>query len=72
MDPTRDYVIVGRERHTDGREGGVGYPSRAIRTDAFLYIRNFRPDRWPAGDPEDYSDIDGGPTKYYMMELFNV
>ena len=30
------------------------YPARAVRTEQFLYIRNYRPDRWPAGDPEMY------------------
>jgi len=41
---------------------------RAIRTHDFLYIRNFKPDRWPAGDPEGYGDIDGSPTKTFMMK----
>ena len=36
------------------RRGDLGYPSRAVRTKEFLYIRNFRPDRWPAGNPEMY------------------
>jgi hypothetical protein len=27
------------------------YPQRAIRTHEFLYIVNFRPERWPLGDP---------------------
>ena len=46
----------------------MGYPMRALRTHDYLYIRNFKPDRWPAGDPERYGDIDGSPTKSYMME----
>ena len=29
-----------------------GYPVRAIRTREFLYVRNYEPDRWPAGNPE--------------------
>jgi N-sulfoglucosamine sulfohydrolase len=39
-----------------------------------LYIRNFRPDRWPAGDPELYfavgpfGDIDGGPAKTLLLD----
>ncbi|MBN1482591.1 heparan N-sulfatase [candidate division KSB1 bacterium] len=72
----RRSVLVGKERHAWVREGGVGYPCRALRTKDFLYIRNFKPERWPAGDPtksEDndppgaYGDIDAGPTKSYMM-----
>jgi uncharacterized sulfatase len=65
----RDRVFVERERHANVRKGDLGYPGRAIRTREFLYIRNFHPDRWPAGDPElwkavgPFGDIDGGPTK---------
>lgn len=62
-DPSRNEVVFGRERHTTGRAGKVGYPMRAIRTDDWLYIRNYEPSRWPAGDPELYSDSDGGPSK---------
>lgn len=32
-----------------------GYPMRAIRTHDFLYIRNFKPERWPAGAPKGYA-----------------
>ena len=63
----RNRVFTGRERHAWCREG-LGYPIRSIRTHEYLYIRNFEPDRWPAGEPEVYRDIDGGPTKTYMME----
>jgi N-sulfoglucosamine sulfohydrolase len=52
IDPTRDAAIFGRERHyITSRPGNLPYPSRAIRTRDFLYIRNFKPDRWPFGDP---------------------
>ena len=30
------------------------YPSRAIRTKDFLYIRNFDPDKWPTGEVESH------------------
>ena len=50
IDPTRTEVITGRERHVAAaREGYLPYPSRALRTPDFLYIRNFAPDRWPLG-----------------------
>ena len=68
IEPDRDTVFTGRERHAFCRKGGLGYPCRAIRTEHFLYVRNFEPDRWPAGDPEVYGDIDGSPTKNFMME----
>jgi arylsulfatase A-like enzyme len=52
IDPSRDYVITGRERHYDAaRHDLTPYPQRAIRTQDFLYIRNFRPERFPMGDP---------------------
>ena len=50
VDPSRDSVIVGRERHVArARTDNLPYPQRAIRTKDFLYIRNFKPDRWPMG-----------------------
>jgi N-sulfoglucosamine sulfohydrolase len=76
VDPKRDRVLTGKERHTVCQEDSmVGYPMRAIRTHDFLYIRNFKPDRWPAGHPSDgridprgYGDIDASRTKVYMMD----
>lgn len=70
----RDQVFVERERHANVRKGDLSYPVRAVRTRDFLYIRNFRPDRWPAGDPEKhvavgpYGDIDGGPSKSLLLD----
>ncbi len=68
-----DVVFLERERHANVRRGDLSYPSRAIRTREYLYVRNFRPDRWPAGDPTLYhsvgpfGDIDDGPTKQLLM-----
>jgi N-sulfoglucosamine sulfohydrolase len=75
IDPARDHALVGMERHTPSQtDSHGGYPMRAIRTRDYLYIRNFEPDRWPAGAPESasghpYSDIDGGPTKDELLIL---
>ena len=74
VDDSRDFVVTAFERHTIARRGGVGYPMRAIRTHRYAYIRNYEPDRWPAGDP-DYSappqgffgDVDRGVTKSFLM-----
>jgi uncharacterized sulfatase len=63
-----DFIVTGRERHSHARFDNLGYPARAIRTSQHLYIRNFKPDRWPAGDPEGYHDIDESPTKTWMLE----
>ena len=74
VEADRDFVAVGVERHTWCRPEGAGYPSRAIRTHDYLYIRNFEPDRWPNGDPDyissnkaPYGDIDDGPMKDFML-----
>jgi N-sulfoglucosamine sulfohydrolase len=57
VDPKRDHVLTGKERHVPAQEDGLGgYPSRAIRTHEFLYIRNFKPDRWPSGYPASYAE----------------
>jgi len=68
VDPKRDRVFTGRERHTHARPDNLGYPCRAIRTYEYLYIRNFEQDRWPAGNPEGYYDIDSSPTKTFLLE----
>lgn len=52
IDTNRNAAIFGRERHyRAARSGNLPYPSRAIRTKDFLFIRNFTPNRWPFGDP---------------------
>ncbi len=71
----RGFVVVERERHALAREGNLAYPVRALRTDRWLYIRNFFPERWPAGDPDFdlglqgvFGDIDAGRTKTQLLE----
>jgi uncharacterized sulfatase len=55
VDPTRDHVVVGRERHVAAaRTDSLPYPQRAIHTEDFLYIRNFKPERWPMGTAAGY------------------
>ena len=75
VDPSRDRVFTAIERHTWTRPNGAPYPSRAIRTPDYLYIRNYEPDRWPAGDPDldaapqgFFGDVDACPTKTFMLE----
>jgi arylsulfatase A-like enzyme len=77
VDRKRDHVIFGKERHTPAQKSPStdGYPCRGIRTERYLYIRNFKPDRWPVGvlsgatHPKDvHTDCDNGPTKRYLID----
>ncbi|MBS04946.1 MAG: sulfatase [Gammaproteobacteria bacterium] len=57
IDPARDFVVTGRERHVAAaREGMLPYPQRSIRVKDYIYIVNFEPDRWPMGDPKGIDD----------------
>jgi N-sulfoglucosamine sulfohydrolase len=68
VQPNRDYLITGQERHDIGRPDEVGYPVRGIYRDGFLYLRNFEPTRWPMCDPiTGYLNTDGGPTKTFIL-----
>jgi len=65
----RDHVLIGKERHDVGRPNDVGYPIRGIVKDGFLYLCNFEPERWPAGDPvTGYLNTDGSPTKTVCLQ----
>ncbi|MEM7143803.1 MAG: sulfatase [Verrucomicrobiota bacterium] len=72
-------AYIAMERHDGCRQGGKGYPCRAIRTKDHLYIHNFEPSRWPSGSPDPtvcarsipYGEIDTSPTKTFMMENRN-
>ncbi|MGH9632233.1 MAG: sulfatase family protein [Bryobacteraceae bacterium] len=67
-DESRDHVLTGMERHVPCRgENRGGYPMRAIRTHDFLYIHNFEPDRWPAGDPNGLEKAGAQPYSYEQL-----
>jgi len=74
IDKKRDFIITARERHAFVRKNGAGYGARSIRTKDFLYIRNYEPDSWPAGEPPLYGDVDAHmlhypcPTKLYILK----
>ncbi|HPZ83824.1 MAG TPA: sulfatase, partial [Thermogutta sp.] len=68
VDPSRSFVLVGKERHDVGRPHDWGYPIRGIREGQWLYLRNYEPSRWPAGNPETgYLNCDGSPTKTEVL-----
>ena len=74
LDASRDHVLLGKERHDTGRanEDGVdlGYPARAIRTDEYFYVHNFKPERWPVGNPEfGWRNCDDSPTKTFLTQI---
>lgn len=74
IDKSRNFMVTARERHAWARKGGTGYGARAWRTKDFLYIRNYEPDFWPAGDPPLFGDVDPhmlqypGLTKMYILK----
>jgi N-sulfoglucosamine sulfohydrolase len=66
----RNHVIIGRERNDVGRPNDVGYPIRGIIEDGYLFLSNYNPERWPAGNPETgYLDCDGSPTKTLILSM---
>jgi arylsulfatase A-like enzyme len=68
VDPRRTAVFIGRERHVESaRADFMPYPQRAIRTHDYLYIVNFKPERWPLGDPYRL-DGDNPPTAAEITE----
>jgi arylsulfatase A-like enzyme len=71
VDPARNWVVTGRERHVDtAREGNLPYPHRALRTADHLYIRNFAPDRWPMGSPRFSGPADRPTTETLESDTF--
>ena len=64
----RNYVLIGKERHDVGRPDDQGYPIRGIVKNGLLYVRNYKTNRWPGGNPETgYLNCDGSPTKTQIL-----
>ena len=70
-------IYSGRERHSYARPNNWGYPIRSMRQGKYLLIRNYHPERMPAGDAlpqgesnpvNGYCDIDGSPSKKFIIE----
>ena len=68
VDVARDAVFTGRERHVAAaRTGFKPYPQRAVRTDRYLYIINFEPDRWPMGTGPGFGTVDAPMPPYEAL-----
>jgi len=69
VDPQRTFVVTGRERHVEmARAGHLPYPQRSIRTADYRLIINFKPDRYPMGDPYNL-DGPNPPTAEELTEI---
>jgi arylsulfatase A-like enzyme len=69
IDLRRDHILLGKERFDVGRPNDWGYPIRGIVKNDMLYLKNYEPSRWPAGNPETgYLACDGSPTKTQILE----
>lgn len=68
---SNDYVVFGKEKHNAARENNMGYPIRSIRTEDYLLVKNYESDRWPAGDPPYYKDLNWGTHETSMMYELN-
>lgn len=70
VENTRNYVLTGKERHDVGRPDDTGYPVRGIVKNNYLYLVNYKPQRWPSGDPvTGYMNCDASPTKTVILEM---
>ena len=80
----RSWVLAGLERHGGTTSGNPDYPSRAYRTDRYLFIKNYKPENnpagvhpgpsWPLDEPVGgFGNVDGSPTKsaiYFLREKY--
>ena len=69
VDLERDHVVTGRERHVaSARDEYLPYPQRALRTREYLYVRNFKPERWPMGTGPGFGEPDGPMPSFEDLE----
>ena len=71
----REFVVSTFEKHCLARPHNLGFPRRALHSKDWTYIRNFEPNRFPAGHPETvipgwgtYGDVDPSGIKTFFME----
>ncbi len=69
---SRSHTLSGRERHSSSRWNSLGYPQRCLRTENYLYIRNFTPERWPAGAPQKFAEVHYGDDGRVLKSRLGV
>lgn len=73
VEKSRDFVLLGKERNDVGRPDDTGYPIRGIVKEGYLYIINYKVNRWPSGDPETgYLDCDASPVKSLILNMNRI
>jgi len=68
VDETKEYVFMGRERHSSSRWENLGYPQRAVRNREYLLVWNMKPERWPAGAPQAIDEKTGQTYPMYGLD----
>lgn len=76
IEPDRTAVYTARERHGWTQKNGEVYAMRAIRTQEYLFIRNYKPHLYPAGSPDyrynfgliPFGDANGSPTSKEILQ----
>lgn len=70
VEPERSAIYSARERHSCSRWKNLSYPIRVLRTHEFLYIKNFKPERWPAGAPVKFNEEGQYMPGYHDIDDF--
>jgi N-sulfoglucosamine sulfohydrolase len=71
VDPSRAWVVTGRERHVAAaRDGNLPYPQRALRTADYLLVTNLESDRWPMGSPMQVTETDAPSAQVLENDTF--
>lgn len=64
IEEERSFVLAGMERHVECN------PQRALRTDRFLLIKNYK-QKWPVANSDYNYNIDPSPSKAFIMNNKN-
>ncbi len=54
---SREFILVGFERHApNARPDYSTYPMRGLISREWIYVKNYKPQRWPQGAPDKFFD----------------